>query len=189
MLSAEDSLADNTKKPKRTETKDHIIYKNVPINTVLSDLAKLAGAQNFHNTLLDNKDEYLVNGHITKSADGVEAYNEIAFQYGLTGFQRGKTFYSMTQEQLAKFSRDKFLWKVRYIKKKDIPNVTAQLRKAFTAIDSRVDYLPDRNTFRIQGRFYEVEKVEKLLDELDSENGAKKLSEKKVVERDAPVKP
>jgi len=153
----------------RIEHQEHIEYHNYPLNSVLSDCAKMAGYVYFVNTELDDNIKYLVTGTISKSTNGAESFDELAFMYGCTGFLKGDTMYCLTEEQLAKLPRREFMWKVRYIRPEDIAEVIDKLRQCLTVVDSKVEYLSERNIIQIQGRSHEVEKAELLLDQLDSE--------------------
>lgn len=161
---------DNTGNSKRVETAEHIRYESYPLNDVLTDIAKIAGYKYFRNTKLDDHESYIVTGHFKKPAkeEAVSIFDELAFMYGCTGYLKNDTLYCLTEEQLEKLPRDRFLWKVRYISEEDIPATTEKLRECFTAIDSKVEFFDDRNVLQIQGRRDEVEKAEKLLNELDS---------------------
>jgi type II secretory pathway component GspD/PulD (secretin) len=80
-------------------TNDSFWLEGYPLNDLFQYLARLANFQYFHNRLLDSE-SFKVTGELFKGGDPMENMREIALQYDLVFFKRGRTIYALTHDQM-----------------------------------------------------------------------------------------
>ena len=71
---------------------------NYPLNDLFQYLARQADYQFFQNPFIDS---IKVTGELFKGRDPLENMRELALQYNLVLFQKGRTIYALTQDQIA----------------------------------------------------------------------------------------
>ena len=71
---------------------------NYPLNDLFQYLARQANYQFFQNPFID---AIKVTGELFKGNDPLENMRELALQYNLILFQKGRTLYALTQDQIA----------------------------------------------------------------------------------------
>jgi Flp pilus assembly secretin CpaC len=86
---------------------------NYPLNDLYQYLATQAGLQYFHSAALDS---IRVTGQLFKSGDPLENMRELALQYNLVLYQRGRTIYAKTQEQIADLPQQEFRYELKYLR-------------------------------------------------------------------------
>lgn len=86
---------------------------NYPLNDLYQYLATQAGLQYFHSEALDSKK---VTGQLFKGGDPLENMHELALQYNLVLYQRGRTIYAKTQEQIADLPQQEFRYELKYLR-------------------------------------------------------------------------
>jgi hypothetical protein len=85
---------------------------NYPLNDLYQYLASLANLQYFHSPALDS---IKVTGQLFKSGDPLENMRELALQYNLVLYQRGRTIYAKTQEQIVDLPQQEFRYELKYL--------------------------------------------------------------------------
>jgi type II secretory pathway component GspD/PulD (secretin) len=86
---------------------------NYPLNDLYEFLARQADLQYFHSQALD---PIKVTGQLFKGGDPVESMHELALQYNLVLYQRGRTIYAMTQDQIANLPQQEFRYELKYLR-------------------------------------------------------------------------
>src|SRR3981081_4326555 len=86
---------------------------NYPLNDLYQYLANLAGLQYFHSPALDS---IRVTGQLFKTGDPLENMRELALQYNLVLYQRGRTIYAKTQEQISDLPQQEFRYELKYLR-------------------------------------------------------------------------
>jgi type II secretory pathway component GspD/PulD (secretin) len=86
---------------------------NYPLNDLYEFLARQANLQYFHSQALD---PIKVTGQLFKDGDPVENMHELALQYNLVLYQRGRTIYAMTQDQIANLPQQEFRYELKYLR-------------------------------------------------------------------------
>jgi hypothetical protein len=72
---------------------------NYALNDLFQYLARRAGFQYFHSQYLDSP-QFSVTGELFKESDPMDTMRELALQYNLTLFKKGRTIYALTLEQV-----------------------------------------------------------------------------------------
>jgi type II secretory pathway component GspD/PulD (secretin) len=86
---------------------------NYPLNDLYQYLATQAGLQYFHSPALDS---IKVTGQLFKGGDPLENMHELALQFNLVLYQRGRTIYAKTQEQIADLPQQEFRYELKYLR-------------------------------------------------------------------------
>jgi Flp pilus assembly secretin CpaC len=85
-----------------------------PLNDLFQYLARTAGLQYFQNRSMAS-DEYLVTGELFKEGEPLEKMRELALQYNLMLFQKGRTIYALTPQQLVSLPLHEFRYELKYL--------------------------------------------------------------------------
>src|SRR5260221_13291495 len=85
---------------------------NYPLNDLYEFLATQAGLQYFHSSNLDG---IKVTGQLFKGEDPVQNMREVALQYNLVLYEKGRTIYAMTQDQVANLPQEEFRYELKYL--------------------------------------------------------------------------
>jgi hypothetical protein len=82
----------------RLEVEQPDVYRlqDYPINDLFEFLARKAGFQYFYNPAVN---EVRVTGELSRRTNPMDSMQELAFQYNLAVYQRGRTIYLITPEQ------------------------------------------------------------------------------------------
>src|ERR1700747_1673496 len=94
-------------------TANRYYLDNYPLNDLYEFLARQANLQYFHSQALD---PIKVTGQLFKDGDPVENMHELALQYNLVLYQRGRTIYAKTQEQIADLPQQEFLYDLKSLR-------------------------------------------------------------------------
>jgi type II secretory pathway component GspD/PulD (secretin) len=86
---------------------------NYPLNDLYGYLASQANLQYFHSQALD---AIKVTGQLFKGGDPVENMRELALQYNLVLYQKGRTIYAMTQDQMGNLPQQEFRYELKYLR-------------------------------------------------------------------------
>ena len=85
---------------------------NYPLNDLYQYLATQANFQYFHSAALGS---IRVTGQLFKTGDPLENMRELALQYNLVLYQRGRTIYAKTQEQITELPQQEFRYELKYL--------------------------------------------------------------------------
>jgi Flp pilus assembly secretin CpaC len=85
-----------------------------PLNDLFQYLARTAGLQYFQNHSLAS-DSYLVTGELFRAGDPLEKMRELALQYNLLLFRKGRTIYALTPDQITTLPRHEFRYELKYL--------------------------------------------------------------------------
>jgi hypothetical protein len=85
---------------------------NYPLNDLYQYLARQAGFQYFQNPFIDS---IRVTGELFKDRSPVDNMRELALQYNLVLFQKGRTLYALTQDQIATLPQQEFRYELKYL--------------------------------------------------------------------------
>jgi type II secretory pathway component GspD/PulD (secretin) len=92
-------------------TSDSYWLDNYPLNDLYQYLATQAGLQYFHSTFLD---PLKVTGQLFKGGDPLENMRELALQFNLVLYQKGRTIYALTQDQIVNLPQQEFRYELKY---------------------------------------------------------------------------
>ena len=84
---------------------------NYPLNDLFQYLARQANYQFFQNPFID---AIKVTGELFKGNDPLENMRELALQYNLILFQKGRTLYALTQDQIATLPQQEFRYELKF---------------------------------------------------------------------------
>jgi type II secretory pathway component GspD/PulD (secretin) len=85
---------------------------NYPLNDLYQYLARQADFQYFQNPFIDS---IRVTGELFKDRSPVDNMRELALQYNLVLFQKGRTLYALTQDQIATLPQQEFRYELKYL--------------------------------------------------------------------------
>jgi type II secretory pathway component GspD/PulD (secretin) len=85
---------------------------NYPLNDLYQYLARQADFQYFQNPFIDS---IRVTGELFKGRSPVDNMRELALQYNLVLFQKGRTLYALTQDQIATLPQQEFRYELKYL--------------------------------------------------------------------------
>jgi Flp pilus assembly secretin CpaC len=140
---------------------------NYPLNDLYQYLATQAGLQYFHSEALDSKK---VTGQLFKSGDPLENMRELALQYNLVLYQRGRTIYAKTQEQIADLPQQEFRYELKYLRpsQDDVHRMVDQFLTSDhgTQIGS-VTFEPKVNTIVVMDNESAIRRISAFLSSVD----------------------
>jgi len=85
---------------------------NYPLNDLYQYLARQADFQYFQNPFIDS---IKVTGELFKGRNPIDNMRELALQYNLVLFQKGRTIYALTQDQIATLPQQEFRYELKYL--------------------------------------------------------------------------
>ena len=85
---------------------------NYPLNDLYQYLARQADFQYFQNPFIDS---IRVTGELFKGRSPVDNMRELALQYNLVLFQKGRTLYALTQDQITTLPQQEFRYELKYL--------------------------------------------------------------------------
>jgi hypothetical protein len=85
---------------------------NYPLNDLFQYLARQADFQFFQNPFID---AIRVTGELFKERDPMENMRELALQYNLVLFQKGRTLYALTQDQITTLPQREYRYELKYL--------------------------------------------------------------------------
>ena len=102
--------------PKRNGS-DSYWLDSYRLNDLFQFLARIAGLQYFQNRSMDkDPDSYEVTGELFKGGDPLEKMRELALQYNLLLFRKGRTIYALTQDQIVTLPQHEFRYELKYLR-------------------------------------------------------------------------
>ena len=136
---------------------------NYPLNDLYQYLATQAGLQYFHSAALDS---IKVTGQLFKSSDPLENMHELALQYNLVLYQRGRTIYAKTQEQIADLPQQEFRYELKYLRptQEDVHRMVDQF---LTSDRASVTFEPKVNTIVVMDNESAIRRISNFLKAVD----------------------
>jgi Flp pilus assembly secretin CpaC len=141
---------------------------NYPLNDLYQYLATQAGLQYFHS---DQLDSLKVTGQLFKGGDPLENMRELALQYNLVLYQRGRTIYAMKPEQVVNLPQQEFRYELKYLRPRDQNEVEQMLGNFLTtdhgSLVGSVTFEPKVNTIVVMDNESAVRRISTFLKTVD----------------------
>lgn len=102
----------DTEKARQAEAHSSYWLEDYPLNDLLQFLAKQAGLQYFQNSAVDQR----ITGELFKHTEPVEAMNQLALQYNLVIYHKGRTVYALTTDQMAGLPQIEYRYELKYLR-------------------------------------------------------------------------
>lgn len=146
------------------EANGGFLIRDAAINDIFQMLAKRARMQYFHNNSIASP-EFNVSGHLN-GGDPLQQMDELAFQYGLTMYQKGNTVYALTSEQLNQLPAKEFHYTLRYLRPTDMDSIKALIQPLLSPTGV-ANYEGKTNTLVLIDSAHQVERARNLLIKID----------------------
>jgi Bacterial type II and III secretion system protein len=134
-----------------------------PLNDLYQYLATQANLQYFHSAALDS---VKVTGQLFKGGDPLENMHELALQYNLVLYQRGRTIYAKTQEQIADLPQQEFRYELKYLRPSP-DDVHRLLDQFLTPSHGSVTFEPKVNTIVVMDNESAIRRISTFLSTVD----------------------
>ena len=149
-------------------TANNYYLDNYPLNDLYEFLANQAGLQYFHSASLE---QYKVTGQLFKGGDPVETMHELALQYNLVLYQRGRTIYAMTPDQVVNLPQQEFRYELKYLRptQDDVQQMLARFLTADANGNLRgsVSFEPKVNTIVVLDNESAIRRISTYLKSID----------------------
>lgn len=136
--------------------------KNYPINDLFQYLARLAGKQYFQNPGLA---AITVSGQMM-DGDPVKRMQEVAFQYGISLYEKGNTIYAVPANEVGNMPVRQAEFKLRYLRA-DKARLKEILSPYLTKGTGVVEYEDKTNTLMVQDNEPAIARIKDLLARID----------------------
>jgi Flp pilus assembly secretin CpaC len=137
---------------------------NYPLNDLYQYLATQAGLQYFHSAALDS---IKVTGQLFKGGDPLENMHELALQFNLVLYQRGRTIYAKTQEQIADLPQQEFRYELKYLRPSSPDDVHGMVDQFLTPNHGSVTFEPKVNTIVVMDNESAIRRISTFLSSID----------------------
>jgi Flp pilus assembly secretin CpaC len=144
-------------------TSDSYWLDNYPLNDLYQYLATQAGLQYFHSTFLD---PYKVTGQLFKGGDPLENMRELALQYNLVLYQKGRTIYALSQDQIVNLPQQEFRYEMKYLHPSQ-DDVQRMLGRFLTPDRGSVTFEPKVNTIVVMDNESAIKRISTYLGTVD----------------------
>jgi Flp pilus assembly secretin CpaC len=138
--------------------------ENYPLNDLYQYLATQAGLQYFHSAALDSIN---VTGQLFKGGDPLENMRELALQFNLVLYQRGRTIYAKTQEQIADLPQQEFRYELKYLRPASPDDVHGMVDQFLTPNHGSVTFEPKVNTIVVMDNESAIRRISTFLSSID----------------------
>jgi hypothetical protein len=136
---------------------------NYPLNDLFQYLARQADYQYFQNPFVD---AIKVTGELFKGNDPVENMRELALQYNLVLFQKGRTLYALTQDQIATLPQQEYRYELKYLHPKP-EDIQRMLGHFLTPDHGSATLEPQINTIVVSDNETVIPKIARYLKSID----------------------
>jgi type II secretory pathway component GspD/PulD (secretin) len=136
--------------------------KNYPVNDLFQYLARLAGKQYFQNPSLNG---LTISGQMM-DGDPVKRMQEVAFQYGISLYEKGSTIYAMPAAEVSNLPLRQAEFKLRYLRS-DAAKLKELLVPYLTKGVGSVEYEDKTNTLIVHDNEPAISRVKELLARVD----------------------
>lgn len=137
--------------------------KNYPINDLFQYLARLAGKQYFQNPAIA---PITVSGQMM-DGDPVKRMQEVAFQYGISLYEKGNTIYAVPAGEVANMPVRQAEFKLKYLRA-DKARLKEILAPYLTKGTGVAEYEDKTNTLMIQDNEPAISRIRDLLTRIDA---------------------
>ena len=135
--------------------------KDFPVNDLFQYLARQAGKQYFANQNLKET----ITGQM-KEGDPIQRMQEVAFQYGITLYQKGDTIYAIPSDSVASLPKKQGEFRLKYLRP-DAARIKELLSPFLTAEGGSVDYEDKTNTVVVHDNDPAIARVADFLERVD----------------------
>ena len=136
---------------------------NYPLNDLFQYLARQANYQFFQNPFID---AIKVTGELFKGNDPLENMRDLALQYNLILFQKGRTLYALTQDQIATLPQQEFRYELKYLHPKP-EDIQRMLGHFLTPDHGSATLEPQINTIVVSDNETVIAKIARYLRSID----------------------
>ncbi len=136
---------------------------NYPLNDLFQYLARQANYQFFQNPFID---AIKVTGELFKGNDPLENMRELALQYNLVLFQKGRTLYALTQDQIATLPQQEYRYELKYLHPKP-EDIQRMLGHFLTPDHGSATLEPQINTIVVSDNETVIAKIARYLRSID----------------------
>jgi Flp pilus assembly secretin CpaC len=136
---------------------------NYPLNDLYQYLARQAGFQYFQNPLIDS---IKVTGELFKGRNPVDNMRELALQYNLVLFQKGRTIYALTQDQISTLPQQEYRYELKYLHPKP-EDIQRMLGHFLTPERGSATLEPQINTIVVSDNETVIPKIARYLQSID----------------------
>jgi type II secretory pathway component GspD/PulD (secretin) len=151
------------------ESDGGFLIRDAALNDIFQMLAKKAGKQYFHNARIAGPD-FSVSGHLN-GGDPLQQMEELAFQYSLTLYQKGRTVYALNAEQLRQLPASEWHYQLAYLRPTDIEQIKALIMPMLSPGTGIVNFEPKTNTIVVIDSSHHVEMAKEFLMSIDQAKG------------------
>jgi Flp pilus assembly secretin CpaC len=136
---------------------------NYPLNDLYQYLARQAGYQFFQNPFIDS---IKVTGEIFKGRDPLANMRELALQYNLVLFQKGRTLYALTQDQITTLPQQEYRYELKYLHPRP-EDIQRMLGHFLTPDHGSASLEPQINTIVVSDNETVIPKIARYLKSID----------------------
>jgi hypothetical protein len=136
---------------------------NYPLNDLYQYLARQADFQYFQNPFIDS---IKVTGELFKGNDPLENMRELALQYNLVLYRRGRTLYALTQDQIATLPQQEYRYELKYLHPKP-EDIQRMLGHFLTPDHGTATLEPQINTIVVSDNETVIPKIARYLKSID----------------------
>jgi Flp pilus assembly secretin CpaC len=136
---------------------------NYPLNDLYQYLARQADFQYFQNPFIDS---IKVTGELFKGRSPVDNMRELALQYNLVLFQKGRTIYALTQDQIATLPQQDFRYELKYLHPRP-EDIQRMLGHFLTPDHGSATLEPQINTIVVSDNETVIPKIARYLKSID----------------------
>jgi len=136
---------------------------NYPLNDLYQYLARQADFQYFQNPSLDS---IKVTGELFKGRNPLDNMRELALQYNLVLFQKGRTIYALTQDQIATLPQQEYRYELKYLHPKP-EDIQRMLGHFLTPDHGTATLEPQINTIVVSDNETVIPKIARYLKSID----------------------
>ncbi len=144
-------------------TSDSFWLDNYPLNDLLQYLARQANFQFFQNPYLS---PIRVTGELFKGRDPLDNIRELALQYNLVLYQKGRTIYALTQDQIATLPQQEFRYELKYLHPRP-EDIQRMLGHFLTPDHGTATLEPQINTIVVSDNETVIPKIARYLRSID----------------------
>src|ERR1700730_4123500 len=144
-------------------TGDSFWLDNYPLNDLLQYLARQANFQFFQNP---NLSPIRVTGELFKGRDPLDNIRELALQYNLVLYQKGRTIYALTQDQIATLPQQDYRYELKYLHPKP-EDIQRMLGHFLTPGSGAASLEPQINTIVVSDNETVIPKIARYLRSVD----------------------
>jgi Bacterial type II and III secretion system protein len=144
-------------------TSDSFWLDNYPLNDLYQYLARQANFQFFQNPFLSS---IRVTGELFKGRDPLDNIRELALQYNLVLYQKGRTIYALTQDQIATLPQQEYRYELKYLHPRP-EDIQRMLGHFLTPDHGTATLEPQINTIVVSDNETVIPKIARYLRSID----------------------